>query len=76
LRYYHAVTKVELISGNADDALHDVKTIVIRRKKYDDVATPDLAAGQQRRKPTRYQRGLRAVHEHVIANQQRVLHST
>ncbi len=73
---HHTVPQMNLVSGNADDALHHEEALFLGRQEHHDVASPDVAVGQQRSQPARLGGKLLAVHEHVIPDEQRVLHRT
>src|SRR5207247_7740148 len=68
-----AVTQVNAVSGDSDDALHDIKPRLSGRKKDDDVAVVDLTIRQQWPYPIRARGELHPIDKSVICDHQRVL---
>src|SRR5581483_874255 len=72
----HAIAQMDAIPRHSDDALHHVQPRLSRRQENHDVASPDVAIGQQGAHPLCGRRKLFTIYKHVVADQQRVLHRT
>src|ERR1700721_3252338 len=73
---YHAVPQMDAVARQADDSLHHVKSGLGRREKHHDIAEMHVTIRKQWTDPGTARGELDAVHENVVADQQRVFHGT
>ncbi len=71
---HHPVAKVDVVAGNADDALHHIQARFRRREKDDDIAALNLPVRDHRARPPGFRGQGHAVDEDVVADEQGVLH--
>ena len=75
---HDSVAQMNPVAGHADDPLHHIHAsrCRVRMQEDHDLAALRVAIGKQRPHPRSLGRKLDAVHEHMVADQQRVLHRT
>lgn len=73
---HHAVLKMNAVTGQTDNALHDIEPGLRRRNEDKDIAVTRLAIRNEFADPFRRRRQQNSADEDVVADQQGVLHRT